>query len=224
MKINSIQPNSTKANFKALEENTYRTTSDKVKDITDKYIEKDDIKSPGQIAFSMALIGLKTFICGAGVAALIAGIFKSAPGKTQEILKNASEGLIKFSKNVVEEPTTKVQKFTNFAKKAVGKTEEIARDVYKKVICRGFKAIPEGVEETIKQEITNENNIKAFTRLGGASALAALTPGLLTRDKDGDGVHDIVQKAQRKSEQLDKRFNTFGEDVLAMTQLASLIK
>ena len=224
MKINPIQTNSTKANFKALDENTYKVTSDKVKDITDKYIEKDNIKTPGQIAFSMALIGLKTFICGAGVAALLAAVCKTAPGKTQKALKTAADTIADFAKRPIENPTKKLPKFINFEKRVIGKAEGFARKAYKNVICRGFDAIPEDATEKIKKEITDANNLKAFTRLGGFTALGALTPSLLTRDKNGDGVHDIVQKAQKKSEQLDSKFNTFGEDVLAMTQLASLIK
>ena len=223
MKINSIQNyNTNKASFKASEENIYQQTSQKVKDITDGYISKE-VKSPAQIAFSMALVGLKTFICGAGAAMLLASVFKTAPTKTQKALKSVSKELVDFSKKVVDDPTTKLQKITNFAKKGIGKTEEIARDAYKKVICKGFEAIPEGADEKIIKEITDKNNLKAFTRLGGASAVAALTPAIFKKDEDGDGVKDILQKAQTRSEQLDKKFNTFGEEVLAMTQLSKMI-
>ena len=225
MKINTIQNvNTNRINFKASEENIYKQTSEKVKDITDKYIESTEIKSPSEIALSMGLVALKTFICGAGAALLLASVFKSAPGKTQKVLKTVSNELVDFSKKVVSEPNTKRQKIGNFVKEAVGNGEKLARNAYKKVICRGFEAIPEGAEAKVIKEITDKNNLKAFTRLGGASALAALTPAIFKKDEDEDGVKDILQKAQKRSQQIDNKFNAFGEEILAVTQLSQMIK
>ena len=225
MKVNNISnQNITRQSFKGSETNIYQETSGKVKDITDKYIGKDQIKSPGQIVLSMGLIALKTFVCGAGAAALLATLSKSAPSKTIKALKTASNEIIGFSKKVIDNPTTKLQKATNFVKKSAGTVEEVARNVYKKVICHGFEAIPENATTEVVEKIVKNNEFKAFTNLGGTAAVASLAPSIIKKDENEDGVLDIVQKAQKRSEQLDNKFSALGQDVIAMTQLTNMLK
>ena len=109
---------------------------------------------------------------------------------------------------------TKTQKIKNKIADVVDFVVDFAKNIYKKI---AYSNIPADVVGAEKAE-------QAFENVAGAVSVATVVPEVLSRDADGDGVRDILQKSQNAYTRSEERFghltqdiSTFGEIVKSLT-------
>ncbi len=189
--------------------------------MTDSYISANDIKTPGQVVASVGAAGVKAFASGAIAAGLIAGLFKGAPTKLQGALKAGSKKVRCVAANLTDD-AAKHAKVKKPVGKAIAKAEEIARSAYKKFINADVRSLTDDMADDVAREI-NANATRGFQKLGGALSTAAIVPAILTRDNDGDGVKDLVQKSQSAYDKVDSKNRELTNNLAAMAELASIL-
>ena len=189
--------------------------------LTDSYVNANDIKTPGQVVASVGAAGLKAFASGAIAAGLIAGLFKTAPNKLQSVLKTGSNKAKSLAASLSDD-AAKHAKVKKPLGKVIGKAEQIARNTYKKLFNPDARTIVEGMADDVVKEIS-ANNVRAFQKLGGAVSAAAIVPNILARDNDGDGVKDIVQKSQSAYCRVEEKNKNLTTNLAAMAELASIL-
>ena len=63
---------------------------------------------------------------------------------------------------------------------------------------------------------------KAFANIGGIVGLATMFPSILSKDNDGNGVKDILQKGQNAYTGTKTRINNFSDKVGIIGNLINL--
>ncbi len=214
------------------EKGEYEKVAGLTDQITDSYVNANDIKTPGQVVASVGAAGIKSFASGAIAAGLIAGLFKSAPTKLQGLLKTGSKKVRCVAANLSDD-AAKHAKIKKPIGKAIAKTEQVARNVYKKFINADVRNLVDETAENLtddavkaakqlNQEIS-ANATRGFQKLGGALSTAAIVPAILTKDNDGDGVKDLVQKSQSAYSKVDAKNHELTSNLSAMAELASIL-
>lgn len=155
-----------------------------------KTVEAKDVKNPIETIASVAVAIGSIYLLGVKVARLtqkgvskiskdiIPNSFDSATKKVDQLLKSASENLVKSADD------TKFGKVKKLASEVIDYAEKNAKKAYKML----SKVTEDGVEKS--------SPAKAFERVAGIASVAAVTPGILTKDRNNDGVSDIVQRSE----------------------------
>ena len=161
-----------------------RTVTDKV---NDQFIKKGDVKNPLSIMLSVAIALAASY--GAGKAAgLGAGkLFPKLGVALENGLKTASTAIknqaVKMQSNVV---SGKIGNIEKLAGSLLEKANTVAKDTYKKVAYA--KISPATVNP--------ERATQAMANVVGLAFGAKTAVDLATKDENGDGVKDIMQKSQ----------------------------
>lgn len=190
----------------------YIENIDRVDEFQKTHVKSDDIKSPLAIGISVAASAAGIYAVGKGSGAVFSKIFKSAPQKLEGALKKGSQMVQNKAKSLSSADVTpgKLKKAKEITGKVLAKTEELARNGYKKI---AYSGIPKDVANP-------ERANRAFQNAAGAAAVASVVPQILKKDSNDDGVKDIVQKSQNaytgaKSSLAD--ISALGEIVSALT-------
>ncbi len=173
-------------------------------DLNDTFVNSDDIKKPAAVAASVALAGVIAFVSGKKIASTIT---KIAP-KLPEMLEGGLRKGANFVKNQAaklqtEAPATKLEKAKDLAGKAIGKTESFARNLYKKV--------------------ATGDAVSTFKNAAGLGAVATVVPTVCSKDNDGDGVSDIMQKGTNAYTGTKTRFGTILDNTSKLADLAEIL-
>ncbi len=170
--------------------------------IYDEYVNNKNVKKPIAAIVSVAMAAILSLAAGKAAASKVAQVSECAasavskglklnkpinlnlPEMWEKLLKLTSKGMKKASENLVKEnPASKLEKFKNISGKAIELSEKGLKAAYKKVAYSGIKATD---DIAIKQT-------KAFVNMGGLAGLAVFFPTFCKKDKNEDGVSDIMQ-------------------------------
>ena len=171
---------------------------------------------------------------GQEIASEVAGDVKDVASKAadeaKETVKNAKLGVVvenglkkaaTFAKEnigklrtVAEEgkELTKFQKIKNAAADVLDFVVDFAKKAYKKI---AYSNIDEKV-------VGDERAKEAFENVAGAAGAAVVVPEVLSRDADGDGVKDILQKSQNAYTKAEERFGHLSENISAFGEFVGL--
>lgn len=152
----------------------------------DKFINSDDIKRPVAIAAAIGGAISVAFAGGKFVGFISAKAFKSLPQILDNGARTVSKALQEKSKKLLTVEPGRLNSVKNHTGKALGNVEKFARTAYKKIASAGLAENASAV-----QLKTN-----AFTNVAGLTGVATVLPRILSKDEDGDGVKDILQKSQ----------------------------
>lgn len=148
----------------------------------DKFVNSAQIKKPVAAVASIALAAVMAYAGGAKIGNVISRITKGkVPEAVVGFVKKGADKVQDTAANIIAnaDKTTKLGKIKNLAGKAMGGAEKYARKGFKKLAKEG-----------------SANPTKAFETMLGLGSVATVFPGVITRDKDGDGVSDILQRGQ----------------------------
>jgi len=173
-------------------------------DLNDTFVNSDDIKKPAAIAASIALAGVVAFVSGQKIASVVTRVAPKLPETIQGGLRKGAN----FVKNQAvklqsEAPSTKLDKAKNVAGKAIGKAECVARDLYKKV--------------------ATGDAVSTFKNAVGLGAVATVVPTVCSKDNDGDGVSDIMQKGTNAYTGTKTRFGAILENTSKFAELVEIL-
>ena len=166
----------------------------------------------------------------ADVAADVKDAASKVANEAKETVKNAKlgvaveNGLKKASafakenisklRTVAEEgkELTKFQKVKNFVADALDFVVEFAKDIYKKIAYSN-------IDEKI---VGDERAKQAFENVAGVAGAAVVVPEVLSRDADGDGVKDILQKSQNAYTKAEEKFGHLSEEISAVGEVVRM--
>ena len=156
--------------------------------INEKIVDSNDIKKPVAVCASIALAALGAYVGAKNVtSALTKKVAPNMGVKVEAGLKTAANAIKANASKLAETaPETKFAKVKTLAGKAVGSVEGAARNLYKKVAYSGLS----------KEMVNPEKASAALANVAGAVAGASALSTVLTKDSDGDGIKDIMQKSQ----------------------------
>lgn len=126
----------------------------------------------------------------------------------------AKENIAKL-RTVAEEgkELTKFQKIKNVAADVLDFVLDFAKNAYKKIAYSNIDAKVVG-DERAKQ---------AFENVAGVAGAAVVVPDVLSRDADGDGVKDILQKSQNAYTRAEEKFGHLAEDINAVGEVLRML-
>ncbi|MCD7879467.1 MAG: hypothetical protein LUG16_06000 [Candidatus Gastranaerophilales bacterium] len=185
----------------------------KVDEINDKYVNSKDVKSPFQIGLSCAAALAGIYAAGKAGASLVTKVVPKLPVMIENTLKSGSGLVKKASESLQKEVPGKLGKLKNASGKVLEKSENAARNLYKKV---AYSKIAEDV-------VNPERAQKAFANVVGAAAVATTVPQILTKDADGDGIKDIAQKSQNVYTGVKNNLTSTSDTISALGEIASAL-
>ncbi len=147
-------------------------------------VNSDSIKKPIAAAASVALAGLVAFVSGKKIAQVATSVCKTLPTTVENTLKKSSSIVQEKASKLASESSGKLAKAKNITGKALKKTEEFARKGYTKIAYSGI------ADNVVNPERAN----KAFQNVVGAATVAATVPVVCSKDSDGNGVADLMEK------------------------------
>lgn len=187
---------------------SYDTLLKTADEFESNYIASSDVKTPGQIATSVGLLGIKTFAVGAAAATLMASLSGGKiPNTAINGLKNVSKGLINTSQKLAEANTGKLGKVRSVAAKGIAGAEKYAHAFYNKVIAKG----------------TEGDIAKQFSRLVGLAVAANAVPAACKIDNNNDGISDITQRSQSIYDTTKTNCNKLVEGASLFSEVASVL-
>ena len=200
--------------------NSAQEQFDEINDISDKINDKivnsDDIKKPVAVAASVALAGLTSWAGARALTSAVTSKFLPKAGVYVETgLKTAANavksGADKFAQVTPEKKLSlaTVKKYTG---KAVASIEEGARNIYKKVAYSGID------EKVVNPERAN----KALANAAGAGAATITVADICTKDSNGDGITDIMQKSQNAYTGAKTQYGNAFETVGVLSEIAQM--
>lgn len=217
---------------------------DMASDLNEKAVDSKDIKKPLAIVASLAALagiaygGGKKVAAGANViyekvAAAAKPAVKEAADDVAEAARKANLGVViedglkkassiaangisKLRTVPVGEVTVHASKkdmIRNTVADVLEKGLNVAKTAYKKV---AYSGIPANADATAKAQA-------AFENVAGAIGLATVVPEIISRDADGDGVKDIVQKSQNAYTSTEDKVKNATENMGTVTNILQML-
>lgn len=152
------------------------------------FVNSKDIKEPVVVAGTLVGAALLSYL---SVQCIATGILsRFAPNLSTKVetgLRNTANKVKENSQKWAEtKPEGVVSKMKYYTGKAVGKVEAGARKLYKGIAYIGLPETMQGKERTCN----------AFGNIAGTAAFGITLNQLCTKDSDGDGIKDILQKSK----------------------------
>ncbi len=184
-----IKPNVAFGNSTTTEDTQKYTEIVKATDsLNNQLVKSQDIKTPVQVALSVALAGLAAYAGGKAITSIVTKAFPNAGDKAFKYLKIGADKVKGEAAKLGEKAANggKFAKVESYASKALAKSEDVARKAFKKIAYAG---IAENVTGTAR-------TAQALGNVIGAGAAAKVLADVCITDKNKDGVKDIAQKSQ----------------------------
>lgn len=174
---------------------------DRAAELSTRLVDADDVKGPVAALFAILYAGIKSFVKGAGAVAAIDKFFKQKPTthienflkKGSEVIKNASDNL----------SAKEGSKALNRLGKILGDSREILASTYKK--------------------ISHGSSTRAIGVCAGILSVAALLPPILKRDKNNDGIADIMQRSQNVYRANTEKIDSFAEKAKIVAEISEIL-
>ena len=244
VKATPIKPQS----FKGIEQN-YKQLHSFSNELQANSVESDDIKKPLAIAASLAALVTMSYVngkasakAGSAIFELIQDSINKIKSKGQEVVNEVKDdakqavkksnlgevvetGLKKAAAFVSENTAklrtsaedavklTKSQVVKNKIADAIDFVLDLAKSIYKKI---AYSNIPADVVGAQRAE-------DAFENVAGAVSVATVVPEILSRDADGDGVKDILQKSQNAYTRSEEKFGKLSKDINAVGEIVQIL-
>ena len=172
--------------------------------LNDEFVESDDIKKPVSVIASVGLAAILAFASGKKIASLVKKAVPKAPESIEKALKSISNSLKSASSKLsVEEPISKLDKTKNLSSELIRQINDKCSKLYGKFAKNGADS--------------------AFSNAVGIAAAASVVPTICSRDNDGDGVSDIMQKGTNAYTGTKTRFDKVLSQTSILTDIAELL-
>lgn len=221
-----------------------QTLHDMAADLNEKAVSSKDIKKPLAIVASLAALAGIAYGGGKKVAAGANVIYEKVAAAAKPAVKDAADDVAEAARKanlgvVIEDGLKKV---SSLATKGIEKLRTVpvgqvtvhaskkdmirntAADVLEKglnIVKTGYKkvaysGVPANADAAAKAQAALEN-------VAGVVGLATVVPEIISRDADGNGVKDIVQKSQNAYTSTEDKVKNATENLGTVTNIIQML-
>lgn len=179
--------------------------------VNDEFVQSSDIKSPVTAAVSIGLAALVAFATGKKIGNLVSKIATKAPDTLVNTATKGGQELSKLANSLKGADSGKLAQAKKLTGKVLGSAHKYMSKAYHSIASIGI------------EKGANPTNANTFSNIFGIAGLATIFPTVVTKDSNGDGVKDILQKGQNAYTGTKSKMNGALEKARVLSELAEAV-